>query len=74
MVNLERRLDFLELFPGIGIKIAINNFENGRDTIPVRQNQTFQDAYRKSFVFGMYHAVSVIALSYVAFHYASKLL
>ena len=73
MENLESKLDFVELIPGIGVKRVINNFDFGRDTFPIKQSETFQQAYRKSFVFGMYHAISLITLSYGLYHYASKL-
>ena len=63
IANLEKILDLSELIPGFGTIKVIYNFENERDTFAIRQDETFQEAYKKSITFAVYHMVSLISLS-----------
>ena len=71
MVDLESRcvstsdamnpLKFLELIPLYGAWRAMRDFDLGFDTLPIKQNQTFQEAHNSQFLFVAYHYVFACA-------------
>ena len=51
----------LELIPLAGVGIAVNTFEGRMDTVPIRQDQTFQEAHLRTGLFALYHYSCAVA-------------
>ncbi|MBI2572683.1 hypothetical protein HYV86_02395 [Candidatus Woesearchaeota archaeon] len=59
----------VELVPVVGAMRAIYSFDQGRDTLPTRQDQTFGEALNRSLLFTGYHAAWSVVIGYHAYNF-----
>lgn len=58
----------LELIPIAGVGIAAASFEIGKDTVPIRQDQTFREAHFRTGMYALYHyAWTITGIGYILY-------